>query len=81
MLKSRQMAAIAQEVEACKAQIAELKTATEPARIKALLDMIEKCVADDRIEQLSFGGNKLMLNAASFTDEWVSTPSGHFRHY
>ena len=81
VMKSRQMAAIAMECEEAKDMIKELKTATDPARVKVLLEMIEQRTADDKIENLAFEGSRAHILAASFTDEWVRTPSGHFRHY
>ena len=79
--KSRQMATIAMECANAKDMIEELKNATDPARIKVLLELIEQTTADDRIENLTFEGSQAHNLAASFTDEWVRTPNGHFRHY
>ena len=36
---------------------------------------------DDQIPNLAFGGSQAHNLAASYTDEWVRTPNGHFRHY
>ena len=50
VLKSRQMATIAMECANAKDMIEELKNATDPARIKVLLELIEQTTADDRID-------------------------------
>ena len=63
-----------------KDMIEELKNATDPARIKVLLELIEQTTAVDRIENLACEGSQAHNLAASFTDEWIRTPSGHFRH-
>jgi hypothetical protein len=68
-------------MEVCKAQIQELNSCQVPARIKVLMEEIEKCVSDDRIPQISFNGRQEMLLATAYTDEWTKTPQGHFRHY
>ena len=81
VLKSRQMAAIAKECAEAQVMIEELKHCTDPARINALLVMIEKVTDDDQIPNLAFGGSQAHNLAASYTDEWVSTLNGHFRHY
>jgi hypothetical protein len=81
VLKSRQMQMVAEEVEACKASIEELKACTDPERVKILIEDIEKQVADNRIKQLSFHGRREMVYAAAYTDEWEKTPNSHFRHY
>ena len=43
--------------------------------------MIDDLRSKDSIPNLAFEGSKEHNLAASFTDEWVKTSNGHFRHY
>ena len=81
VLKSRQMAAIANDCAEAQTMIEEFKGCTDPAQITALLLLIDEVRRNDRIPNLAFEGSKAHNLAASFTDEWVKTPNGHFRHY
>ena len=51
-----------------------------PEQINILVEEIEKHIASE-IPQLSFDGRKEMIYATAYTDEWVKTPTAHFRHY
>ena len=67
LLKARQMKAIALEDEECKRLVEELRKTTDPARVKILVDEIDKHM-ESEIQQLSFGGREEMLYAAAYTD-------------
>jgi hypothetical protein len=67
LLKARQMKAMELEDEECKRMVEELRKTKDPARVKILVDEIDKHMGTE-IPQLSFGGREEMLYAAAYTD-------------
>ena len=61
VLKAKQMRAIAVANKEAEQYFEELRTCVDPARVKELIDIIEKTVLID-IPQLSFDGSQVWLN-------------------
>jgi hypothetical protein len=80
VLKAKQMRAISMANQEAQIYFEELKTCSDPARVKELMDIIEKTVIID-IPQLSFGGSNEHLNASAYDDEFSSFKGGYFRYY
>ena len=76
------MKRIALECEQCKKLINELRDCTEPTRVRELVALIDAVTGEDNgIPNLAFNNSEEHNIAASYVDELVCTPSGHFRHY
>jgi hypothetical protein len=80
VLKAKQMDMIGKSTKEAKKYFDELKTCSDPFRVKELMTIIEKTVITD-IPQLSFGGSQAHLNASAYDDQFASFRGGHFRFF